>query len=343
MESRFNRHPDRLVERHGERVWRIGVDAGFSCPHRDGGRGGGGCAFCSPEAGLATYQHDGPRLVEDLNEQLDRGIGFMRSRYKARLFFLYFQAYSCTNLPVDQLVPIYDNAIALFNTKAPGALRGMIVSTRPDCLDRPKAELLASYAAGGLEVWLELGLQSSKDSTLAKINRGHDVRAFVEAASVSRGLGLRRTCHLIFGLPGESKADMLESTRFAAAQGMEGIKFHDLRLVKGSALARGYPAGEFSPLHPSRLPGLLADCLEVLPPSVEVMRLSSDFMKGTALDIHKPYEKAALYRVVEAELARRGSAQGSALANRGASASAAALANLDSSAPRLTLAGKAKA
>jgi radical SAM protein (TIGR01212 family) len=310
MESRFNRHSDRLVERHGERVWRIGLDAGFTCPHRQGGRGAGGCAFCAPEAGLAAYQHDGRRLVEDLDEQISRGLGFLRSRYKARLFFLYFQAYSCTNLPVAQLSWIYDGAIALFNAKAPGSLRGIVVSTRPDCLDRAKAELLSSYAAGGLEVWLELGLQSSSDASLARINRGHDVQAFVDAAGASRGLGIKRACHLILGLPGESKSDMLRSAAFAAVQGMEGIKFHDLRLVKGSSLARCLAAGEYAPLHPSRLPGLLAEILETLPWDMEILRLSADFPKGQCFDLFPPYEKNRLYTAVEGILKAGNSRQG---------------------------------
>jgi hypothetical protein len=317
MESRFNRHSDRLVERHGQRVWRIGLDAGFGCPHRKGGRGAGGCAFCAPDAALAAYQHNGSRLVENLDEQIDRGLAFLRSRYKARLFFLYFQAYTCTNLPVHKLAPIYDKAIALFKAKASSDLSGLVVSTRPDCLDRPKAELLASYVADGLEVWLELGLQSSNDSTLARINRGHNAQAFIDAARVSQGLGLKRACHLILGLPGESKNDMLRSAQFAADQGIEGIKFHDLRLVKGSALARTFPAGEFSPLHPSRLPGLLAEILETLPWEVEILRLSADFPKAACLDIFPPPEKYRLYTAVEEILATRNTRQGSR-ATRGA-------------------------
>jgi radical SAM protein (TIGR01212 family) len=311
MESRFNRHADRLAERHGGKVWRLGVDAGFSCPHREGGRGRGGCAFCSPEAGLATYQHEGERLVEDLDEQICRAIAFTRRRYGAKLFFLYFQAYSCTNLPPDELRPIYERAIAIVEREAPGALRGMIVSTRPDCFDAEKAALLGSYADSGLEVWLELGLQSSSEATLARINRGHGAGAYAEAAAQAGAAGLRRAAHVILGLPGEGRRGMLETVRFAAACGLEGIKFHDLRLARGSALERAYPAGEFAPLHPSRLPGLLADCLELLPPRVEVMRLAADFLPGAALDVFPPPEKNRLYRAVEAELARRGARQGS--------------------------------
>jgi len=310
MESRFNRHADRLAERHGDKVWRLGVDAGFSCPHRSGGRGKGGCAFCSPEAGLATYQHEGERLVEDLDEQIGRAVAFTRRRYGAKLFFLYFQAYSCTNLPPAELRGVYDRAIAIVGREAPGELRGMVVSTRPDCFDAEKAALLASYAASGLEIWLELGLQSSCDATLARINRGHGSAAYAEAAETAGKAGLRRAAHVILGLPGEGRREMLETVRFAASCGLEGIKFHDLRLARGSALERAYPAGEFSPLHPSRLPGLLADCLELLPPRVEVMRLAADFLPGAALDVFPPPEKNRLYRAVEAELARRGARQG---------------------------------
>jgi len=315
MDSRFNRHADRLVERHGEKVWRLGVDAGFTCPHREAGRGRGGCAFCSPEAGLATYQHQGARLVTDLEEQIGRAVGFTRSRYEARLFFLYFQAYSCTNLPPDELRLVYDRAITILEGIAPGSLRGIVVSTRPDCFDEEKAALLASYAATGLEVWLEFGLQSSNDETLRRIHRGHDARDYAEAMAIAGAAGLRRAVHVMLGLPGEGRRQMLDTIEFVAACGGEGIKFHDLRLAIGSPLAHAYPAGEFAPLHPARLPGLLADCLEILPPGFEVMRLSADFRPGEAIDIFPATEKTRLYMAVEAELQRRGTRQGFLNAN----------------------------
>lgn len=310
-ESRFNRHADRLVERHGERVWRLGLDAGFSCPHREGGRGEGGCAFCSPEAGLATYQLAGSRRVFGIEEQIERAFAFTKSRYGARLFFLYFQAYSCTNLPPDKLKPVYDRAIDFFDSLAPGTLRGLVVSTRPDCFDAEKAALLASYAARGLELWLELGLQSSNDETLRRVNRGHDAAAYARAAALAREAGLRSAAHVMLGLPGEGRPRMLDTIRFVAACGGDGIKFHDLRLTRGSALARAYLAGEFAPLHPSLLPGLLADCLELLPPRFEVMRLGADFSRAATIDPFPPFEKNKLYLAVEAELARRGARQGS--------------------------------
>jgi len=313
MESRFNRHADRLIERHGEKVYRLGIDAGFSCPHRAGGRGGGGCSFCSPEAGLAVYQHDGPSVVTGIEDQIRRAVGFTGQRYGAKAFFLYFQAYSCTNLPVDELRVIYDQAIAILGEIAPGSLRGLVVSTRPDCFDEGKARLLSAYAGSGLEIWLEFGLQSSNDETLLRIHRGHTAGDYAKTAAVAGHYGLRRAAHIILGLPGEGRKEMLRTVQFVGDCGAEGIKFHDLRLSRGSALERSYPAGEFSPLHPSRLPALLADCLEILPPHVEVMRLSADFRRDVVLDVFPPVEKFRLYSSVEEELARRSSRQGAKL------------------------------
>ena len=313
MESRFNRHADRLIERHGQKVYRLGIDAGFSCPHREGGRGRGGCSFCSPEAGLAVYQHDGLSVVTGIEDQIRRAAGFTRQRYGAEVFFLYFQAYSCTNLPADELRPVYDQAIAALEGIAPGSLRGLVVSTRPDCFDEDKARLLSSYAASGLEVWLEFGLQSSNDGTLLRIHRGHTAGDYAEAVAVAGGFGLRRAAHIMLGLPGEGRKEMLDTAKFVGDCGAEGIKFHDLRLSKGSAIARSYPAGEFAPLHPSRLPSLLADCLEILPPHVEVMRLSADFRRDVVLDVFPPAEKFKLYSAVEEELAGRSSRQGAKL------------------------------
>lgn len=309
MESRFNRHADRLLERHGCRVWRLGLDAGFSCPHREGGRGRGGCDFCSPDAGLAVYQKGRGSPPTTVREQIERAIAFMMRRYGAKAYFLYFQAFSCTNLPVEELARRYDEAIEALQLLAPGTLRGLVISTRPDCFDSEKAALLGSYASLG-EIWVEFGLQSASNRTLERINRGHTAEDFTQAVECAREAGLKTAAHVLLGLPGESKDDMLATVRFAAARRIDGIKFHDLRLVYGSALARAFPSGEFAPLHPSRLPSLLADCLEILPENVEVMRLCADFAKGETLDLFPRPDKAMLYTLVDRALAGRGSRQG---------------------------------
>lgn len=306
--SRFNRHADRLRERHGERVWRVGVDGGFSCPHRSEGRGRGGCSYCAPSAGAAPYIGSEDR--ESLDGQIGKALSFLRRRYDAAAFFLYFQAYSSTNAPVGRLRAVYDEGLAWGGG---GQFRGLVVSTRPDCVDAEKAELLASYAAAGLEVWVELGLQSAHDRTLRRVRRGHDFAAFEKARRILALPGLRTAAHLILGLPGESRSDMLDSARALSELRLEGVKFHDLQLARGSALAAEYLAGEISLQHREALPSMLADCIEVLSPDCEVIRLCSDIAEGERLAPRKIVDKSWIYDAVEAELAGRGSRQGSAI------------------------------
>jgi radical SAM protein (TIGR01212 family) len=311
-DSRMRRHAEALKARHGDRVWRIGLDGGFSCPNRPLGRGSGGCAYCAPDAGRAPYLPEGRSSIE---EQVGVGIAFLERRYGARLFFPYFQAYSSTFAAPAELRRRYDEALRVTGERAPGGLRGLVVSTRPDCLDGEKAALLASYAARGLEVWVELGLQSSHDGTLSRIRRGHDYACFVRAletlrAAGSRAAPLRAAVHLILGLPGETEEDMLETVSRIASLGIDGVKFHDLLLPEGSALASEYLAGELTLMHPSKLPSLLADCLELLDPACEVVRLRSDAPSRGILAPRLRPDKAQLYRAVEDELESRGSRQG---------------------------------
>jgi len=311
-ESLIRRHAQALKARHGDRVWRIGIDGGFSCPNRPIWRGPGGCSYCAPGAARAPYLPDGESAIEG---QVEAGLDFLRRRYGARLFFPYFQAYSSTFATAAELRRRYDGALRAVGERAPGGLRGLVVSTRPDCVDDEKAALLASYAERGLEVWVELGLQSSHDETLRRIRRGHDYARFVGALLTLRAAGrasarLRTAVHLILGLPGETEADMLETVSRIASLGLDGVKFHDLLLPRGSALASEYLSGELTLLHPARMPGLLADCLERLDPACEVIRLRSDAPSGEILAPRRRPDKSDLYRTVEAELASRGSRQG---------------------------------
>ena len=276
-------------------------------PNRREGRGEGGCAYCAPDASRAPYLPEG-RI--SIFAQVEAGIAFLRRRYGARLFFPYLQAYSSTYGPLELLRARYDEALDAVRDLSPGSLRGLVVSTRPDCVDEEKAELLASYAAQGLEVWVELGLQSSNDRTLKRIRRGHDYAAYEAARSLLAGRGIRTAVHLILGLPGEGRAQILETVSRVASTRPEGIKFHDLLLPRGSALAAEYLLGELTLLHSARLPGLLADCIELLLPDCELLRLCADGTRaGTLAPLRRP-DKSEIYHAVEAELASRGSRQG---------------------------------
>ena len=327
MESRFNRHGDRLVERHGERVWRLGLDGGFGCPNRRSldpgatgdGRGSGGCIYCAPSAARAPYLESvalgdsvacrgGPPSIA---VQARAALAFARRRYGARLFFPYFQAFSSTFAPVEILAARYDEAIAAVEEALPGSVRGLVVSTRPDCVDAAVADLLEGYAVRGLEVWVELGLQSGVDATLARIGRGHDVADFEEACRLLARPGIRVAAHLILGLPGEDRGAMLEGPRIVAELGLAGVKFHDLHVPRGSVLAGEYLSGEIALLSMDSYLGILADAVELLDPGTEILRLGTDTPSAERLAPRRAFDKRLLYERLEALLEARGTLQGS--------------------------------
>lgn len=323
---RINWQSQCLKARYGEHVWRLGIDVGFTCPHRSPDRLRGGCRFCAPDGNISAYQKN-QAFAPAITQQIERALIFTQKRYKAHAFFLYFQAYTCTNAPTETLDRIYRYTIDVFwqayerlnpsqhitpelRASSKGPLKGLIVSTRPDCFDQEKAKLLAGFMEQGLEVWVELGLQSAHEETLSFLHRKHGVEVFLDAMDIAKQNNLKRTVHLILGLPGESHEMMIETAKLTAGTGTEGIKFHDFRIVKGSAFARSFPAGEITTMHPSRLPGLLADCLEVLPPWTEIVRLSADFRPEESINIFPPMDKHILAQLVETELAKRDSFQG---------------------------------
>jgi radical SAM protein (TIGR01212 family) len=328
--SRFNRHADRLVERHGDRVWRLGLDGGFGCPNRAGGqgaasgRGGGGCAYCAPSGARAPYlvtspdegayagPPGSPEALAAIASEVRRGIDFTRRRYGARLFFPYFQAFSSTNAEPGALRASYEAALSAVESEAPGALRGLVVSTRPDCVDRFVAELLEEIASRGLEVWVELGLQSGVDATLERLGRGHDVDCFVSACRILARPGLRVGAHLILGLPGETRREMLEGARLVAGLGLAGVKLHDLHIVRGSRLEGEYRAGELELLSLAGYLSVLAEAVELLPPTTELLRLCTDSSDAQRLAPRRAFDKRSVYEGLENLLAQRGTRQGDA-------------------------------
>jgi radical SAM protein (TIGR01212 family) len=188
----FLRYSDYLLEVHGAKTYRVGVDAGFTCPVRETTLP---CSFCDARGSRAPYL--GHRT--HIRDQVSNGIRFLTQRYGASKFLLYFQAFSNTHAPVAQLRATYSAGLDA------GEFEGLIVSTRPDCVDEPRADLLAEFAAF-TEVWVELGLQSANDRTLRRIRRGHSVAEFNRAVRLLQSRGLRVAVHLILGLPGETHA-----------------------------------------------------------------------------------------------------------------------------------------
>ncbi|WP_299794138.1 TIGR01212 family radical SAM protein [uncultured Shewanella sp.] len=211
----------------GERLKKLTIDAKFTCPNRDGTLGKGGCTYCN----VASFNHEhGSEL--SIQEQLAQG----RERVAGRSskYIAYFQAYTSTYDEYQVLKSKYDEAI-----EDPDIV-GLCVGTRPDCVSDDVIELLASYQSRGIEVWLELGLQSANDKTLKRINRGHLMADYVDTVTRARAKGIKVCTHLILGLPGEEHQDYLNSLRAVLAAGVDGLKLHPLHIVEGSTMAKAW-------------------------------------------------------------------------------------------------------
>jgi radical SAM protein (TIGR01212 family) len=289
-----------LRERHGCKVYRIAVDAGFSCPNRGGSRFGRGCTFCADHGARAPYLGEAP----DLECQVRRSIAFLRRRYGAEAFILFFQAYSNTNAPVERLRRIYDEGLALER------FRGMNVATRPDCIDAARADLLASYQRHGLEVWCELGLQSANDETLRRISRGHTWEDFRRAHRLLKERGVRAAAHLIFGLPGEGRAEIMATVDALAALGIDGVKLHNLHIPVGTAMAREYAAGEITAPTAERHRDYVVEAIERLPPETVIMRIQCDTQRAALAAPRYFWDKARFAEQVAARMRERGTYQG---------------------------------
>lgn len=296
-----------LRERHGGPVRRVAVDAGFGCPHRSGGRGPGGCTFCGGGAAGGVGAGGEPRRRGDL-EALRRQVAHATARLPAGTsLLLFFQAFSGTDAPLEELARIYDATLELAPFVA------LDVATRPDCFDERKAALLASYRARGLDVWVELGLQSSHDGTLRRLARGHTAGDFARAARAAKAAGLGLGAHVILGLPGEGLAEVRATARFLAGAGVDGVKIHDLHVVRGTRLADEMLAGEMAVPGPERHLEDTIAFLEALDARVLIMRLVTETASERLLAPRRTIGKAEFARRLEAEMRRRGTRQGAGL------------------------------
>jgi uncharacterized protein len=300
----FRTYARYLRERHGTTVYRVAVDAGFGCPNRPAcDRTTGGCTYCAADGARAPYQE---ASVAGLEAQVRDGMAFLRRRYDARAFILYFQAYSNTYAPVETLRRIYDAGLAL------GPFVGMNVATRPDCIDEEKAQLLAGYATPEREVWVEMGLQSAHDATLARIGRGHTMEEFRAAYATVKSQGIKVAVHLIFGLPGENAEDIRETVAAVAALRPDGVKLHNLHVVRGTRLAAEHARGEITAPCPARHLSYLVEALEGLPPETVIMRMATDTPSDRLLAPRGAPAKGDFIDAVAAALRARGTVQGSA-------------------------------
>ena len=213
-----------LLQRYGQKVHKLTLHGGFSCPNRDGTIGRGGCTFCN----VASFA-DEAQQHKSIAEQLAHQASLVN---RAKQYLAYFQAYTSTWAEVQVLRSMYQQAVAQAN------IVGLCVGTRPDCVPEAVLDLLSEYREKGYEIWLELGLQTAHDKTLHRINRGHDFACYQRTTRLARERGLKVCSHLIVGLPGEGQQHGLETLEKVVETGVDGIKLHPLHIVKGSIMAK---------------------------------------------------------------------------------------------------------
>jgi radical SAM protein (TIGR01212 family) len=294
-----------LRRRFGERVQKITLDAGLTCPNRDGRVGVGGCLYCNARgSGTGAWARG-----LSLTAQLQEGAARLGKRYGASKFIAYFQSFTNTFAPVERLRALYEEALVF-----PGVV-GLSIGTRPDCLDDEVLDLLAGYAREHL-VWLELGLQSAHDETLRLINRGHDVACFTRGVERAASRGLEVVAHVIFGLPEEGPAEMAATAGYVAGLPLQGVKIHLLYVIRGSGLERLFASGAYFPLSEAAYVQAVVDFLELLPAEMVIHRVTGDPHPDELAAPAWCRDKARVLKLIGEEFARRGSRQGSRWGSR---------------------------
>ncbi len=331
----YRSYSSSLIEKHGHRVFRVGVDAGFSCPNRCGEKGTGGCVYCDSQGARAAYlrtnesgfrhdsgfeagidealcdvQEDG-RLVDvrlqnlqNIRSQIERGRRFIESRYNVSHFALYLQSFSNTFAPVERLRAVYDYALGNYDWE------GFIVSTRPDCLDEEKLSLLESYRPRCGEVCVELGLQSGSDRILKSMHRGHDVQCFKDACAAVKAHGLELCVHVLTGFPSEGLAELDETIAVLNEVKPNAMKIHNLNIASGTALYDSYLEGEISAPCMTRHIATVIYILRRIPASVVIERLVCETPSHRLASPRAFADKNTFLRALESRMRELGAVQG---------------------------------
>ena len=319
--KRYNSFVGYFKKKYGERLQKIVLDAGFTCPNRDGKVGRGGCTYCDNAAFHPSYSTAG----KSLHRQMDEGIEFHKVRYRTTEHYLaYFQSFSNTYAPLEKLRNLYEEALA-----HPSVV-GIVIGTRPDCVDEEKLDYLADLASGRiLKGWsralsdnkirtapiviIEYGIESCHDATLERINRGHDFETARRAVEMTASRGLDTGAHFILGLPGETKQMMLDSCAMINSLPLRSVKFHQLQIVKGTKMEEEYAQRpeDFERFSLEEYLDFFTDMLERLRPDLFIERFVGEvpprFVNETPWGLIRNVE---LLRLLEKRLEERQTWQG---------------------------------
>lgn len=302
--ERYNSISNFLKSEFGRKTVKLSIDAGFTCPNRDGSKGYGGCAFCSGGGSgelAASMTGDSASVSASITEQISR----LSEKWPDACYLAYFQSFTNTYAPVDVLRERFYAALD------DPRISGIAIATRPDCLGNDVLDLLEEINRSHF-MWVELGLQSIHDSTLKAMNTCYTVSDYDRAAAALAERGIRVVTHLILGLPGETQEMMLQSLKHVCSRQVFGIKLHLMNIIKTSPLYETMP--DYVPFGSiEEYVDLVVRCLEIIPPEVTIHRLTGDVPRKLLVSPEWSYKKRTILNAINRELALRGTFQGSAL------------------------------
>lgn len=283
----------------GCKVYKLQIDAGFTCPNRDGTVAYGGCVYCDGRG--SKLRQEGP--LPSISQQIENGKAHYLKIRGARKFIAYFQTFTNTYAPLEHLKTIYDEALSHDDVV------GLSIGTRPDCVPDPVLDLLATYGENH-HVWVEFGLQSIHDRTLLSLNRGHSAQQFLDAIRRTTERGIHICVHIIVGLPGETREDTLATARALAELPIQGVKIHSLLALKGTVTGQDYERGCLSLISKEDYIGTVCDILEILPPNIIIQRLTADGYRDIFLGPFWAINKMDVLNGIDREMEHRGTYQG---------------------------------
>jgi radical SAM protein (TIGR01212 family) len=301
-QERYNDFSSYIRRKFNGRVQKVSIDAGFTCPNKDGTKGVGGCTYCNNN----TFNPDYCKPIKPIKKQIDEGIEFFSKKYKTQKYFAYFQAFTNTYAPLADLRKMYKEALAHED------VIGLVIATRPDCIKDEVLDYLEELAKAGNFIKLEFGLESTKNETLEAINRCQTHEEAIDAFKRADGRGLHLGGHLILGLPGESKEDMLDHARKVSKLPINTLKIHHLQIVKHTMMAVQFKKNPemFTFMELEEYIDLVVDFMELLKPEIIVERFFSESPERMLIYPKYGLKNFEVKHLVEKRLEERNAMQG---------------------------------
>jgi uncharacterized protein len=300
LKKPYNFFGDYLWKKYGSRVLKLPIDAGFTCPNKDGSAGTSGCIFCAEDGSASPTA----RLSQDIIEQMENAKKSFRRSEADTKYIAYFQAFTNTYSSIENLKSLYDKAVSVKD------VTGLMIATRPDCLPYKILDIISGYNRDGFELHLEIGMQSIHDNSLAYLNRGHTYKDTKDAVLRAHERGISVCLHVILGIPGESWNDMMETAKEISLLPVSGVKIHHLHVIKGTKLEEYYNEGMAAVLTFKEYISVICDFLERLRPDIMIHRLIGDKNVNMLIAPKWALHKGTVLKAIEDEFIRRCTYQG---------------------------------